>query len=122
MPNDELKYLEAIPLLPRNDATFVRNAIEFLYKENIGDLKHRSLSGSKRKTGTNEKSAMTPEKKIKVLTLFEMRLGHDSIPNLEKVERMKNFNKHISRAIDYVGNYQKPANHKTPIACEKESS
>lgn len=112
----DLNELDNVPLLQRCDTTFVRKTIEILYKNDIGKLKYRTLSGgTKRKRSLEsdhlEKEPITPSKRMKIISLFERRLGDESISDADRIKRINNLNKMISNSIVYISAYQKPAFH-----------
>lgn len=95
-----LDSLRSIGDSQREDCTFIGLALRDLYRENIDDLKLKTLSG-RSKDSEKIKTEISP-KKIETLE----RLFCERISNLPSAEvddiRKKNLRKHIRNAIDSV--------------------
>lgn len=64
----QLSVLRSIPNEPKNDSTFIRTALNGLYKDKINSLKNKSVTGHEQ-----NKSCLTPEKKAILSGLFVER-------------------------------------------------
>lgn len=106
----ELAKLRSIFNHHKNDATFVRLVLKYLYKDNIGILSKRSVKGTKQRkkrskvTGAElEFDATEPLSpvKMKILSgLFAERLSYGK--ETEKLFREKNFNQLAAKAICHL--------------------
>lgn len=103
---EEKGIFNSIPLLARSDATFVRESIDILYKNEREKLPLRSLSGgAKRKRSEVDgggKQAITPTKRTKLVSLFENRLAHATILPADKINRLNKLNTLISNGLLYL--------------------
>lgn len=105
IPVDDMHKLSNIPILPRCDATFIREAMKILYKDNLENLNHRTLTGHNNKQHQHNddgKKPITPSKRLKIISLFESRLGNKSISPSDRIGRFNKVNKLISNGINYI--------------------
>lgn len=75
------------------DATFIRNCLLFLYKNNLSALKTKSASGK-------SKEPISPEKIMVMESMFRERI--EAIPNIklpEKHVRLANFKQSLAKSI-----------------------
>lgn len=86
--NDDVrKMLNSTSSLAEADAQYMRHLLEFLYKEDLGVLNHRSLTGYTPKKSVDHK-VISPEKKDFLFSMFTGRLQNPKIPLEDKVKRM----------------------------------
>lgn len=100
-----MQKLNNLPFLPRSDATFIREAIKILYKDNLEILNRRTLTGlenNHHQSNDNEKKPITPSKRLQIMSLFGSRLGNKAISASDRIERFNKVNKLISNAINYI--------------------
>lgn len=106
--------LKLISLLPKNDATYIRTLIELLYKENLFVLRHRTNTGKTGRSAENgneiEKSAVSPNKKLTIVNMFERRIKDlpESIGRGERMNRIAKINKHVTNGISYIVSFKLP--------------
>lgn len=90
------EIIERLRLLssdPEKDSTFIRTAMEGLYKDDFSRLKTMSYSGYR------TKKQKMPQADIDVLRkLFILRLEHQN----NYVDRLANFTKHIKNGIENI--------------------
>lgn len=93
-----MKELNSLSTEIINDATFVRLLLRFLYKDNLGVLSHRTYTGYSRKSnGANalqvdQFKPISPQKKLKICSLFRDRIMNANITTQEKCTRLKSKN------------------------------
>lgn len=80
----------------RDDSPFIRCAIKDLYRENIGILKHKTLSGQSKDNTTTK---ISPKKMSTLEDLFEQRMTYMQPEDINDV-RKKSLHKLIRNAID----------------------
>lgn len=98
---DDLQALWKLPTDQSSDMTFVRKAILYFYKNDISQLRFKSLRGSKSrviqlKNGNavqkEAKEPLTPEKVHQIKTLYGKRVDF-------REERFALFNRHVTNSI-----------------------
>lgn len=92
-----LDELKSFGNLQMDDSSFIRCAIKDLYRENIGILKHKTLSGHS-KDGT--KTQISPKKMSTLDQLFEQRMAYMQPEKIDDI-RKKSLHKLIRNAIDH---------------------
>lgn len=93
--------LHNILLDKKYDSTFVREAMEKLYTNEIWKLKERSIYGSKK--SNNIKLPITPDKLATIKILFGGRLSRvTSTQDMEKRSSRSYFNRLVSDAIGNI--------------------
>lgn len=112
---DDWKKLNSVALVCKADATFIREAIEVMYHDNLFILRQRSLTGQQRKHQSDEnseefiqKQEVTPVKGRTITKLFSRRLDQAQIGAGEKLKRFGQMNKHITNAINYIVSFKLP--------------
>lgn len=98
---EEIKKLNSTSLLQKSDAVYIRQIIEFLYKENLNVLNKRSFSGrtTTRKVGRDGEIAqdsndtmpfkpILPKKKKIIYKRFTNRITSSNIPDQEQIQRL----------------------------------
>lgn len=111
---EETKILNSLPIIRASDSSFVRILLQFLYKDNLSDLKTRSYSGKSRGQSRGQAEleteatfkAITPAKKRAIHYHFSNRINKSNIPIEEKVERLDA--KYISKLVSWgIGTLRK---------------
>lgn len=116
---NEVKYLNCIPLTKNSDSTFVLHCIRYAYKDNEAILLNRTLKGTLDRIEINDdgsrtvrpgKGPLTPEKVKRIEKLFIERVSKDKCLASEFGDRIKqaNINKLIASAIKNVSNKAQP--------------
>lgn len=108
----ELAKLRSIDDDRTSDQSFIRLALEYLYKDNIGILSQRSVNGTKQrqKRGTmdgenlefNATEPLSPAKKRVLIDIFSERISLATQEESQKIIREKNFNKLAAKGICYL--------------------
>lgn len=112
--DDETKRLFSLSTAQEHDATFIRILLEFLYKDDISTLEHRSFTGRNRTVKKNQIynadsddadsyqsdkfKAISPKKKNTIFTLFRERIEKCNVTEHEKFTRVRS-----TRVIRLVG-------------------
>lgn len=97
----ELAELRSVGDSIRDDSTFVASSVKYLYKENLGVLKQKSLTGRTTKSGQT-KQPMTPQKYDTLSRIFIERINGITNDHIEKESRTKCFNRLIKDAINNI--------------------
>lgn len=101
---EDMQALLNLPTDQSSDMTFVRKAILYFYKNDISQLRFKSLMGSKSrmiklKSGTvvqkEAKERLSPEKVHQIKTLFGKRVDFQG-------ERFALFNRHVTNSITKI--------------------
>lgn len=113
LTDDETKRLSSISTAQEHDATFVRILLEFLYKDDINVLEHRSFTGRNRTAKKSQNNidnsggarscqsdkfkAISPIKKNTIFSLFRERIERCSVSKNDKFNRLRTAN--ITRLV-----------------------
>lgn len=95
---NEVKALQRIPIDKPKDSTFIMECLQYVYKNNPGELCHRTLKGTSEKVEFNEKgeeikrqpakNPLTPEKAARIKQLFIDRISNGGVSAAEHAERI----------------------------------
>lgn len=96
-PN-EVKFLQCMDLVKKNDCTFVHHCLKFAYKNDPSVMVSKTLWGTASWSGTSKsgeqiqhdaKAPLTPEKVRRIKALFADRISRCTIDSVEYADRMK---------------------------------
>lgn len=94
---DELALLRSIDGSISSDSSFVLTCVRSLYRNDMNRLENISVTGRSR---TNQqKVKMSPQKMKTINDIFEERLKTMNLRSNERIQREKQINVHIKRAI-----------------------
>lgn len=96
----QLAKLRSIDASKKSDSTFVLNSVRFAYCDDLNKLNGKCVKGIKR--GKQPAQAMSPEKLNFIKSLYSERLMDMTLPEKEKIEREKKFNRHVHGAITNI--------------------
>lgn len=99
LSEEQLSKLRSIDKTQSADSTFILNSVRFFYSDNLAYLKGKSVKGISKSRPTQ---AMSPDKLDKMKLLYKERLSDMKLPDVEKVHRENQFNRHIHRAITNI--------------------
>lgn len=119
--DDEKLILRNIPGAIKDDAKFVRQGMEFLYKENMDKLVNRSVKGTKKRARTSKgvtkqhsaKLPLTPEKISILRSLFIERITEKCAESTEFTKRNSDvyFNKLLNQFLTIQARKADPGSH-----------
>lgn len=96
--DNELATLRSIDSKISSDSSFILTCIRYLYKNDMNRLNNISVTGRSR-IKNNQKVQMSPEKREIIAEIYKERLGSLNINENENIQRQKQVNEHIKRAI-----------------------
>lgn len=101
--DEEKKLLNSTPIKQESDPLYFRYLLEFLYKDDMNVMKHRSLTGRKNEQN-KEVKCISPEKKEIIFNMFTKRIENSQISLQEKAKRIdsKYIGQRISCAIGTI--------------------
>lgn len=109
LTEEAVKSLRSIEPQQKNDATFVRKLLHYLYEGEISKLNNKSRIGAKPRLSkttnlpiTAEKSKMTPEKLSKINQLFKERVDFCANSFMDSLKRKKRINLLVSESLKYI--------------------
>lgn len=116
---NEVKFLQSLPLDKKKDSAFILQCIKYSYKNNEATLRNKTLKGTLDRVeikddGTQTvhpaKDPLTPEKVKRIEQLFIDRVSKSKCFAGEFGDRVKqtNINKLIAYAIKNVSSKEKP--------------
>lgn len=118
---DEIAVLRAIPVTEKNDAKFVRVALEMQYKDGLETLSQRSVTGIaggvRKLNGVHVKHAaklpLSPEKVMSVRARYNERINENCVDALEFSKRFSDayFNKLLNGTLSNYGRKRKADNY-----------
>lgn len=86
----QLSTLRSLDKSMKGDSTFVINSVRFFYSD-LTKLKHKSVTGR----GKTQKEPISPQKMIRMKSLYHERLANLQLSDIERVKRQKKFNRHV---------------------------
>lgn len=116
--SNEVKALQRISLETSKDSTFIKDCLEYLYKDNLAVLSQRSVKGTSEKIEFSAdgeevkrhpaKDPITPEKYDRVKALFIDRISQCDIDPVSHGERLKetNINRLMASGIKNISKKQ----------------
>lgn len=101
---EENHRLSIIPLLKRNDSTYVLELLRILYRKDLNKLNTRTATGQTKIKEGIKMSPLTPEKKYYIVKKLEKRISYAGIKRTEKFERIayERINYLINKAIQNI--------------------
>ncbi|KAG4071713.1 hypothetical protein HA402_011867 [Bradysia odoriphaga] len=116
--SNELKALDRIPLETTKDSTFIKDCLQYIYKDNLSVLCQKSVKGTSERIEFSAdggevkrhsaKDPMTPEKYDRVKELFIDRISQCDIDQVSHGERLKvtNINRLMASGIKNISKKQ----------------
>lgn len=108
---DELAVLRSIDHDRRKDTTFVRNCLNYMYKDKLYVFKKKSALGAPKRNVNSSNGtvvevpateAITPEKYVILKEIFSDRISAMTISEDERDERKRKLNNLIGKAITNI--------------------